>query len=124
MNSIPYVYQSELEKMELDYYAPCPVEKCKYNKKSYRYVCKHCGGQLKLTYWAYLRCEDCSFKKKFSDMKFACNNHSSHHPSIQGILRSLAAMTKYSNQNEKLFISQVLIKISKSCKTNPELLKP
>ena len=75
-----------------------------------------------LTYSACLRCEDCSFIKKFVDMKFACEDHISLYPSIQGILRSLATMTKYSNEIEKLFISQVLVKISQGCKYNPNLL--
>lgn len=34
----------------------------------------------------------------------------------------LATMTKYSNEIEKLFISQVLVKISQGCKYNPNLL--
>ena len=55
-------------------------------------------------------------------MKFACEDHISLYPSIQGILRSLATITKYSNEIEKLFISQVLVKISQGCKYNPNLL--
>ena len=114
--------QVTLENMELNYYAPCPVKQCMTNDKNYRYVCKHCGGQLKLTYSACLRCEDCPFIKKFVDMKFACKNHNSVYPSIQGILRSLATMTKNSSEIEKLFISQVLVKISQGCKNNPNLV--
>ena len=114
--------QETLENMEFNYYAPCPVKQCMTNKNSYRYVCKHCGGQLKLTYSACLRCEDCPFIKKFVDMKFACKNHNSVYPSIQGILRSLATMTQNnSSEIEQLFFSQVLSKLSEECKYNPNL---
>lgn len=97
----------EDEEGEIEFEAPCPVDKCKRKLKIYNWKHTECGGMLVLTDDGYIKCKECGKKKMFIEWPFECEDHGEELPSIQGTCNSLSILSR-NNQNDEYKVNLLL----------------
>ena len=76
----------------VDFIAACPVEDCKNNNESYKWVHTKCGNFEKLNSKGILKCNNNDAIGPLVNWRFNCGNHDYKPASLQGLLHCCSLM--------------------------------